>query len=251
MKYLTPSLSLLTTAVKKVASYVVKDHQELLYMHFGNNQTTNFANHTAIFLQRKLVEDISAIKPDYCFLIPGQQFVQNKDQSNVVVVTGLTGFQQFSRGLANFTISLTLMRDNKPLSAVVYQPLLDHLYTAETGKGAFFNKRKLKASTTVSRGSSMLIATDCELNFSQLPKNVTPFSSNCPVLDLCNLASGRINGIIYGKPISYLKSLAGIVIAQEADCNLSYQKEQDCLTKFIADNCCLSEHLLNLEKIFI
>ena len=44
------------------------------------------------------------------------------------------------------TISLALVRDEKPVFGIVYNPYSDELFTAQRGLGAFLNGSKIQAS---------------------------------------------------------------------------------------------------------
>ncbi len=56
------------------------------------------------------------------------------------------GTVPFSHGIPTFVFSLALVKNGKPLLGVIYDAVLDHLYFAEVGKGAFMNGRKIKVN---------------------------------------------------------------------------------------------------------
>ncbi len=53
------------------------------------------------------------------------------------VVDPRDGTKEFIRGRKEFSVSVALVREGLPHLAVVYNPSLDDLFTAELGKGAF------------------------------------------------------------------------------------------------------------------
>jgi fructose-1,6-bisphosphatase/inositol monophosphatase family enzyme len=56
------------------------------------------------------------------------------------------GTVPFSHGIPTFVFSLALVKDGRPVLGVIYDALLDRLYFAEAGKGAFMNGRKIKVN---------------------------------------------------------------------------------------------------------
>ncbi|HVV66918.1 MAG TPA: inositol monophosphatase [Candidatus Saccharimonadales bacterium] len=64
----------------------------------------------------------------------------------VWVVDPIDGTVPFSLGvpISTFSIALVDRSDGQPVVAVVYDPFLDHLYTAEKDKGVFLNGKRLK-----------------------------------------------------------------------------------------------------------
>ncbi len=62
-------------------------------------------------------------------------------------VDAVEGNVNHLHGLAEWCVSVTLMRDNTPVLAAVYQPIGDLTYTAISGAGAHLNGRPLRTST--------------------------------------------------------------------------------------------------------
>lgn len=84
---------------------------------------------------------------------PQAQWVDD-DQETVVLPPGewwavdaVEGNVNHVHGLPEWCVSATLLRDNTPALAVVYQPIGDLTYTAIRGGGAYLNGRPLHTST--------------------------------------------------------------------------------------------------------
>ncbi len=58
----------------------------------------------------------------------------------------LDGTTNFARGLPEFSVSVAMVRNNMVQCGVVYDPLLDHLFSAERGHGATLNGQPLRVS---------------------------------------------------------------------------------------------------------
>ena len=56
----------------------------------------------------------------------------------------------FTRGIELFSVAICLSVGLVPVAAVVYHPVLDHLYTAEQGQGAYLNSKRLAVARTAS-----------------------------------------------------------------------------------------------------
>ncbi len=56
------------------------------------------------------------------------------------------GTMPFSHGIPTFVFSLALVENGVPIVGVVYDPLLDRLYSAVKGQGAQLNERPIKVS---------------------------------------------------------------------------------------------------------
>jgi myo-inositol-1(or 4)-monophosphatase len=73
---------------------------------------------------------------------------ENPHADMLWVVDPLDGTTNFTRGIELFTVAICLSVDRAPVAAAVYHPILDHLYAAERGKGAYLNSKRLSTSTT-------------------------------------------------------------------------------------------------------
>lgn len=63
------------------------------------------------------------------------------------VVDAMEGGVNLVHGLPEWCVSVTLLCDNVPVLAAVYQPIGDLMYTAMRGGGAYLNGRPLRTST--------------------------------------------------------------------------------------------------------
>ena len=69
--------------------------------------------------------------------------VEGADKTHRWIVDPLDGTTNFLHGIPLFCISIGLERDGELVAGVIYNPVSDELFTAEKGKGAFLNDRRL------------------------------------------------------------------------------------------------------------
>lgn len=61
------------------------------------------------------------------------------------VIDPLDGTTNFSLGLYYWGVSIARLDDNGPQVAALYFPMLDEMYSAQIGQGAFFNGERMRA----------------------------------------------------------------------------------------------------------
>lgn len=69
----------------------------------------------------------------------------------------LDGTTNYARGLPGFSVSIAAARDGVVQCGVVYDPLLDLLFTAQRGEGAFCNGGRLSVSQTSEMADAMVL----------------------------------------------------------------------------------------------
>jgi myo-inositol-1(or 4)-monophosphatase len=153
----------------------------------------------------------------------GEQFVSDNPRW---LVDPLDGTTNYIRGYPFFAVSIALERDAEIVVGVVYNPILDELYVAEKGRGATLNGRPIHVSTATSLGDSLLAsgfpfdAWTNEIDNGQqwrrfLKLSLSLRSDGSAALDLCHVATGRIDGY-WELRLGPWDMAAGGLIVQEA-----------------------------------
>jgi myo-inositol-1(or 4)-monophosphatase len=93
---------------------------------------------------------IDTLKRDFPDIpVVAEEDKQQNDIGDMLwLVDPLDGTTNFTRGIELFSVAICLSVNLKPVAAVVYHPIFDHLYTAERGSGAYMNGRQLKVATS-------------------------------------------------------------------------------------------------------
>lgn len=165
------------------------------------------------------------------------------------IVDPLDGTYNFVMGVPEFSIPIVLTRGSSCIASVVYHPMLDLMYYAEKGSGAFVNGKRIRVnhepryrySTIAYVGGyhntprthwsiiNKIVALHCR-------RMVNHWS---PALDFCLLASGKIEGVVNNNSEIY-DFLAGKLIAMEAGAKITDFKgrgeKTDLNSAFVASN---------------
>jgi len=143
-------------------------------------------------------------------------------------VDPLDGTNNFAHGLPFFCISLGVYsaEAGKIIAGVVYNPFLNEMFTATRGKGSFLNGERIGVSSLADIGIC-LVGTGFPYNKENMETNNTrEFNRFLPriqgirrmgsaALDLCCVASGRLDGYWEGR-LNAWDTAAGSLIVEEA-----------------------------------
>jgi myo-inositol-1(or 4)-monophosphatase len=142
------------------------------------------------------------------------------------LIDPLDGTTNYAHGYPRFCVSIGIERNDEREVAVVYDPLLDELFRATRGGGAFLNDRPLRVSTE-SRLHHALAATGFAYDVHKSPHdNLLEFGrmvralravrrDGSAALDLCYVAAGRLDAYWEFK-LSAWDVAAGLLIVDEA-----------------------------------
>jgi len=150
-------------------------------------------------------------------------------------VDPLDGTTNFAHGFPHFCVSMGLEQrpanlkpeeDGTLVAAVLYDPLLDELFTAERGRGALLNGKPMHVSPTPDLAES-LIATGFPSRKRHASPNVHFYQeftlrshgvrrAGSAALDLAYVACGRMEGF-WEFNLNPWDTAAGILLVEEAD----------------------------------
>ena len=153
----------------------------------------------------------------------------NKVFSNSIIVDPIDGTTNFVNKLPHTAISVGVYKDKKPYIGIVYNPILNQLFTAVVGEGAFCNDERIEVSdeddfqkALLSTGFPYTSGT-CEDDLNDVMKKLKDILPRCQdirrlgsaALDLCYVATGVYEGY-YEMNLKAWDVSAGLIILQEA-----------------------------------
>jgi myo-inositol-1(or 4)-monophosphatase len=121
------------------------------------------------------------------------------------IIDPLDGTTNYAHGYPVFCVSIALEKKGEVCLGAVFNPMLDEMFVAEKGGGAFLNGRRLKVSTTAILSHSLLAtgfpydireSKDNNINyFIQMARKVQAVRrAGSAALDLAYVAAGRFDG---------------------------------------------------------
>lgn len=170
--------------------------------------------------------ELSKARPGYSFLMEERGLVDGDDPQHRWLVDPLDGTTNFLHGIPIFSVSIALERQGQLVAAVIYNPAMDELYTAERGGGAFLNDRRLRVSgrtkltdTVIGTGIPHLGRPDHGKYLVELRNVMGEVSGirrlGSAALDLAFVAAGRMDGF-WEAGLSPWDLAAGILLIKEA-----------------------------------
>jgi myo-inositol-1(or 4)-monophosphatase len=142
------------------------------------------------------------------------------------IIDPLDGTTNYTYGYPLFGVSIALEKQGEITLGVVYNPLLDELFTAEKGGGACLNGKSIHVTDTSDLGKSLLASgfpydvwsssrNNCKEWEALIKKTISIRCDGSAALDLCHTACGRLDGY-WELDLEAWDMAAGALIVQEA-----------------------------------
>ncbi|MBN1253774.1 MAG: inositol monophosphatase [Deltaproteobacteria bacterium] len=142
------------------------------------------------------------------------------------IIDPLDGTTNYAHGYPCFCTSIAVEMEGEIVLGAIYDPLLDELFTAQQGRGAFLNGERITVSTT-EQLTNALICTGFPYDLRESPVNNLNHFANfimearairrdgSAALDLCYVAAGRFDGF-WELKLNPWDVAAGKLIVEEA-----------------------------------
>lgn len=142
------------------------------------------------------------------------------------IIDPLDGTINYVHGLPIFCVSIGLEHNGEIVAGVVYDPSRDELFTAEKGKGAWFNKKRIQVTKTEKLIESLVVTGFSYAVNKQPEPDITHFTNivvevqavrrlGSAALDLSYVACGRFDGF-WERMLNPWDVAAGVLLVTEA-----------------------------------
>jgi myo-inositol-1(or 4)-monophosphatase len=219
-------LNVMIAAARKAARALKRDFGEVENLQVSLKGPANFVSAADRRAEETLYAELSKARPGYGFLGEEGGQREGSDKTHTWIVDPLDGTTNFLHGIPQFAISIALQRDDTIVAGVVYNPITDEMFTAERGKGAFLNDRRLRVAARKRLVDSVIACGlphhgrgDLALGLRELGAVQDKVAGlrrfGAAALDLAFVAAGRLDGY-WERNLSPWDMAAGLLLVREA-----------------------------------
>lgn len=210
-------LNKMFAALDKTASGLRHDFGEIENLQQSLRGARDFVSKASARIEESILNDLLLVRPAAGLLTPNMERAGDGRDEFVLAISGAANFV---RANPNFAISLALRSMGETKIALIYAPILDKLYYAESGAGACvfsaFHSSKIRVSQ-ISEPGDLMVA----YNTSDNSRKIGDVRiSGCPALDLASVAAGKLDAFI-SDPLDFAEIAAGDLIVREAGGKIS------------------------------
>jgi myo-inositol-1(or 4)-monophosphatase len=219
-------MNVMIGAARKAARSLKRDFGEVANLQVSLKGPANFVSAADHRAEEILRTELLKARPGYGFLGEEGGNSEGTDKTHTWVVDPLDGTTNFLHGIPHFAISIGLVREGVPIAALIHNPANDEFYTAERGKGAFLNDRRIRVAArrqlseaVICCGLPHLGRGDLALfrrEFAVVQERVAGLRRlGAAALDLAYIAAGRFD-CYWERNLSAWDIAAGVLIVRES-----------------------------------
>jgi myo-inositol-1(or 4)-monophosphatase len=220
-------LNIMVNAATKAGRSLSKDFGEVENLQVSVKGPADFVSNADRKAEEIVFNELSKARPTYGFLGEEGTTVAGTDGQHRWIVDPLDGTTNFLHGIPMFACAIALERAGEIVASVIYNPVMDELFTAEKGGGAWLNDRKRLrvagrkhlADAVCALGIKLTGTSDDALTLRQLA-HISPAvagirRTGSASTDLAWVAAGRFDGFWEAR-LSPWDLAPGLLLVREA-----------------------------------
>ncbi len=219
-------MNIMFSAARKASRRLNRDFNEVEQLQVSVKGPSDFVTQADLRCEQTLFEELSKAREGYSFLMEEQGTIKGRDQTHRWIIDPLDGTTNFLHGIPLFAISIALEREGEIVAGLIYNPAMDECFTAERGKGAFLNDRRIRVAGRKNLDDSIAVTgiphrgrSDHEQFIAEQRRIMRETAgirrSGSAALDLAWVAAGRYDSY-WERGIKAWDIAAGVIIVREA-----------------------------------
>jgi myo-inositol-1(or 4)-monophosphatase len=229
----SPHMTIMANAAQKASKRLLRDFNEVEQLQVSVKGPGDFVSQADLRAEATIRQELDKARPGYAFLMEESGASGSENWAWRWVVDPLDGTTNFLHGIPHWAISIALERRlpggaSELAAGLVYAPVVDELFWAEKGVGAFVNERRLRVSArreikdaVFATGIPFAAATSANrLAFARTLGSLMPVVAGVrrfgsAALDLAWVAAGRYDGY-WELGVKAWDISAGLLLVREA-----------------------------------
>ena len=253
----SPALNVMKKVALKAGRSLIRDFNEVEQLQVSMKGPADFVTAADLRTEKLIRDELEKARPGYCYVMEEQGTIEGPDKSHRWYIDPIDGTTNFMHGLPQFCVSIALERDGQLVAGVLYAPVLDELYWAEKGNGAWLNDKRLRVAGRKRLSESLIAAGLPVSNWPGQERYITELTGLMPkvagvrrfgsaALDLAGVASGRFDGF-WERNLKPWDVAAGMLIVREAGGTVTDDKGRSAAP----DASCIVAANLDLHNEFL
>jgi len=226
MRINSPQINLITKACMKASRSLIRDFGEIENLQVSAKGPGDFVTSADKRTEKILINELQKAHPEYGIITEETGIINKSNTKKRWIIDPIDGTFNFMNGLPQFAISIAYEEEHKIKCGVIFNPIMNEMFCAEKGSGAYLNNTRIRVSNKKKIKDSLIVTGGPKgasrikekifseyINVSNNVANVRKFGS--AALDMAYVACGRFDGY-WQRELNYWDVAAGIIIVKEA-----------------------------------
>jgi myo-inositol-1(or 4)-monophosphatase len=223
----SPLMTVMINAARKAVRGIQRDFGEIENLQVSRKGPGDFVTNADKRTEKILREELLKGRSTYGLLGEEGGLLKGSDPENRWIIDPIDGTTNFIHGVPLIAISIGLERKGEVIAGLIYNPIMNELFTAERGRGAQFNeRRRLRVSARRELRDALIscgLPHDSSDEFQSFNRELMAIQGHVggfrrtgsACLDLAYVAAGRFDGF-WERGLQPWDLAAGMLLVREA-----------------------------------
>ena len=226
MRLNSPQINIIVRACTKASKSLIRDFGEIENLQVSSKGPGDFVTSADKRTEKIIIDELQKAHPEYGIISEERGIINKSNIKNRWIIDPIDGTLNFLNGIPQFAISIGYEENNEIKCGVIFNPIMNEMYYAEKGNGAFLNNSRMRVSNKKRLEDALLVTGGPKqasklkdkifseyVKVSRKVSSVRKFGSAS--LDIAYVACGRFDAY-WQREINYWDIAAGIIILKEA-----------------------------------
>ena len=237
MRLNSPQINLITKACMKASRSLIRDFGEIENLQVSTKGPGDFVTSADKRTEKILIEELKKAHPEYGIITEETGIINKSNTNNRWIIDPIDGTMNFLNGIPQFAISIGYEEEGEVKCGVIFNPIMNEMFSAEKGNGAYLNNSRIRVSNKKKIKDALLVTGGPKgaskikkkifseyIKISNHVSSVRKFGS--AALDMAYVACGRFDGY-WQRELNYWDIAAGIIILKEAGGFVDFFEEEE------------------------
>jgi myo-inositol-1(or 4)-monophosphatase len=209
----------------KASRSLIRDFGEIENLQVSSKGPGDFVTSADKRTEKIIIEELQKAHPEYGIITEESGIINKSNSKNRWIIDPIDGTMNFLNGIPQFAISVGYEEDNEIKCGVIFNPIMNEMFCAEKGNGAYLNNSRIRVSKIKKIKDALLVTGGPKqtskikdkifseyINVSNNVSNVRKFGS--AALDMAYVACGRFDGY-WQRELNYWDIAAGVIILKK------------------------------------
>lgn len=141
---MNPTTNIAIRAARKAGAIIMRSFNRVETLNVAEKQSNDYVSEVDRAAEEAILDTIRRAYPNHAVL--AEESGAHAGNEYQWIIDPLDGTTNYLHGLPQFSVSIALQHRDELISAVVYDPARDEMFTASRGNGALLNDRRLRVS---------------------------------------------------------------------------------------------------------
>ena len=142
----SPQINIMTRACMKASRSLIRDFGELENLQVSTKGPGDFVTSADKRTEKILIGELQKAHPDYGIITEESGQINKTNIKNRWIIDPIDGTMNFLNGIPQFAISIGYEEENEIKCGVIFNPIMNEMFCAEKGNGAFLNNSRIRVS---------------------------------------------------------------------------------------------------------